>query len=143
MLLGQAHPQQKGGDRRKRVYTEEQIRAHRKKTRELDKNNRKRKTATNKAWREANPEKYYIYKRRCWIKRHYGITIEQYEELLTKQDNKCLICESGIILGKRKGQKNAALDHDHKSGKLRGFLCNTCNAGLGAFQDSPIIMENA
>lgn len=35
------------------------------------------------------------------------------------------------------------LDHDHKTGKVRGFLCRLCNTGLGAFRDSQTFLQNA
>ena len=45
----------------------------------------------------------------------------------------------------RKGQSLdvVAVDHCHKSGQIRGLLCNACNKGLGLFKDSPIILEKA
>jgi hypothetical protein len=67
------------------------------------------------------------------IKRRYGITWEEYTELLTKQGGGCSIC------GSTKGSKKAALlfvDHDHKTGKVRGLLCIRCNYMLGYSRDS-------
>jgi hypothetical protein len=56
--------------------------------------------------------------------------------LRTKQQrNNCAIC--GIQL------KRACLDHDHKSGKIRGVLCFKCNSGLGHFEDSSTILLKA
>lgn len=39
--------------------------------------------------------------------------------------------------------KNTHIDHDHKSGVVRGVLCNRCNLGLGYFQDDPQCLINA
>jgi hypothetical protein len=50
---------------------------------------------------------------------------------------KCEIC-GDVVSGRR-----LAVDHCHDTGKLRGFLCNTCNAGLGMFKDSMFIMGRA
>ena len=44
-------------------------------------------------------------------------------------DGKCGIC------GQERGERNHALDHDHKTNKLRGILCHKCNVGLGYFAD--------
>lgn len=75
----------------------------------------------------------------------YGITLEQYNEMLRKQDNKCKICnkESYMYDNRIKGFKNLAVDHDHKTGKVRGLLCDSCNHGLGNFRDNIDTLYNA
>lgn len=59
-----------------------------------------------------------------------GITLEQYNDLLTKQNGKCAICFSV--------DKNRALsvDHCHLTGQIRGLLCTSCNNALGLFKDN-------
>lgn len=59
----------------------------------------------------------------------YGLTFNQYECLLEACNNACMICGESFEVRK------ACLDHDHKSGDIRGLLCIQCNAGLGMFQD--------
>ncbi len=61
----------------------------------------------------------------------YGITIEQYNQMLITQDNKCAICY------RDQTQFNTVLcvDHCHKTGKVRGLLCNHCNLGFGLFEE--------
>ena len=67
------------------------------------------------------------------LKRFYGITIEQFEEMKQAQDGKCAICKTT----EPKGRHNVfAVDHCHKTGKVRGLLCNKCNVGLGSFCDN-------
>lgn len=64
-----------------------------------------------------------------------GITREQYREMLLAQNNVCAICEkpeSRMFKGKA---MRLTLDHCHKTGKTRQFLCHMCNIGLGAFDD--------
>ena len=61
----------------------------------------------------------------------------EYNKLLKKQNKKCAICES------KKGSKNLAVDHCHKTGKIRGLLCNKCNRGLGYLGDSIKIIKRA
>lgn len=46
----------------------------------------------------------------------------------------CAICDSAEPL---------VVDHDHKTGAIRGMLCNHCNRGLGHFKDDPILLELA
>ena len=63
------------------------------------------------------------------LKKTYGITIQQYDVILEKQNGKCAICGGGT-------SKNFfAVDHNHRSGKVRGLLCARCNTGLARFMD--------
>ena len=36
-----------------------------------------------------------------------------------------------------------AIDHDHSTGRLRGFLCFSCNTGIGKFKDSTALLSMA
>lgn len=63
------------------------------------------------------------------LKKHYGITLEQYNEMLSAQNDRCALC------GTEKNGKTFHVDHDHKTGKVRGILCYKCNVGLGSFDD--------
>ena len=61
----------------------------------------------------------------------YGLTIEDYEKLLIKQDNKCAICKSAPC-----GRWNQLdVDHCHTTGNVRGLLCHKCNRALGLLGD--------
>lgn len=74
------------------------------------------------------------------VKRKYNLTIEQYNALLLKQDNKCAICftdSPGINI------MRFAVDHDHATSQVRGLLCSWCNTGLGQFKDNISLLENA
>jgi len=62
----------------------------------------------------------------------YGITIEQYGEMLEAQGGVCAICREPCPSG-----KNLAVDHCHETGAVRGLLCARCNSGIGQFLDSP------
>lgn len=69
----------------------------------------------------------------------YGINLIQFEEMRDIQDQKCYICrkEEKII-----GHK-LCVDHNHKTGRVRGLLCRNCNTGLGKFQEDLLTMLNA
>ena len=58
-------------------------------------------------------------------------------EFYALQDGKCAIC------GKRDELRRLALDHCHKTGKLRGLLCMQCNTGLGQFRDDTNLLQKA
>lgn len=61
------------------------------------------------------------------LKRKYGLSIEDYNDLLTKQGGVCAICK-GLP---SKSFRWFAVDHDHQTGLVRGLLCQRCNGGLG------------
>jgi hypothetical protein len=63
------------------------------------------------------------------IKR-YGVRPEEYNRLLDEQNHACRICREQCITKAR-----LAVDHDHKTGRVRGLLCDRCNKGLGLFRD--------
>lgn len=65
----------------------------------------------------------------------YGITADEYRELVAKQKGRCAIC--------KKKPTVLHVDHCHNSRKVRGLLCGTCNRGLGMFYDDPLLMELA
>jgi predicted transcriptional regulator len=73
----------------------------------------------------------------------YGITGQQYRELLAAQGYGCAICSStdGMLRLGRKLRLN--VDHCHVTGKVRGILCNSCNNGLGRFRDNPDLLLKA
>lgn len=75
-------------------------------------------------------------KKKNWVlEKLYGITFEHYSEILKKQDNKCAICCG------TSGKRSLSVDHDHKTGKIRGLLCDNCNHGIGKFQDNIELLE--
>ena len=57
-----------------------------------------------------------------YLQRTYGITQEQYDQLLKYQGGSCFICDK-----EPKPGKNLQVDHDHKTGEVRGLLCWSCN----------------
>lgn len=80
-------------------------------------------------------EKVTQDKRAAWERRilqTYGITGEQYDELLKAQGGTCFICRRA-----NGASRKLAVDHDHKSGYVRGLLCRPCNNLLGHLRDDP------
>jgi hypothetical protein len=70
------------------------------------------------------------------IKRQFGI---DYQEWLDKQEGRCAICRTDDPSPKR----FFCTDHDHRTGKVRGLLCDRCNRGIECFRDDPKIIEQA
>lgn len=70
--------------------------------------------------------------RRNWLKRSYNISLEDYENLLQTQDTRCKVCFKNVEeIGKK-----LVVDHCHRTGKVRGLLCDKCNVALGLLQDN-------
>jgi len=80
---------------------------------------------------------YYRYRN---LKKLYGISREDYDSTLSKQEGKCAICRKDAA---DSVHGNLYVDHDHGTGNIRGLLCDKCNTGLGHFQDSADIMSEA
>ena len=99
-------------------------------------------------WKRDNPVPRLAYLRR-WL---YGITDEQYQAMLIKQDRKCSICKVLFSGGKGNRDKDSpCVDHDHtccpkgkSCGKcIRGLICRKCNIMLGNAQDNVETLSNA
>ncbi len=71
--------------------------------------------------------------------RKYGITEEDYFNLLEAQEGVCKICSNPPSSRDHKANKEGMfylhIDHDHTDGRVRGLLCTNCNNGLGRFKD--------
>lgn len=106
----------------------------------------KAKRAARIAARKSKPGNYLAtrtYNRQRKLRAKFGLTPEQYEEMLSKQNGVCAICEQPET-GKVRGiTKPLAVDHDHATGKVRGLLCDRCNHALGRMQDQPARLRRA
>ena len=71
-----------------------------------------------------------------YLKRQYGLTFEEFDVMLSKQDNCCAICGTDKP-SKNRGRVNRFhVDHSHTTGKIRGLLCKSCNIALGEIEDN-------
>lgn len=74
------------------------------------------------------------------LKRKFGITTEQYDELLRNQSGRCALCPK---TPEDEGQA-LAVDHDHKTGEIRGILCRYCNHRvIGRHRDADLLRRMA
>lgn len=72
------------------------------------------------------------------VERTYGLSIKDHTVLRALQDNRCAIC------GRRQKMQDLAVDHDHRTGAVRGLLCYSCNHELlGAAHDTPMLLVRA
>lgn len=114
---------------------------------QLEKSRRKycSDTCTKKAFIARDPKRHLIQQRKSHIKIKYNLTWESYTELYNSQKGKCKICETPVkLMGSNAEHSEVArIDHSHRTGKIRGILCNECNKGLGSFKDNIKSLKNA
>lgn len=109
---------------------------------------RNTKKAAHVKWAAENPEKVLAYNRKYYekngdqqrlrcretaarqLREKHNLTEEEHARLLT---NGCGICRA----------KATAVDHCHRTGKVRGGLCHKCNIGIGYFNDCALLLNNA
>lgn len=117
----------------KKEYNKEYWQKNREQLKEYNQNNKEHKKEYNKKWRQDNKDsnKEYRYKKR------YNLTLEEIDQMLIAQDHKCCIC------GKILMETNRHIDHNCRTGKVRGILCPKCNLGLGHFDDNPEFLRKA
>lgn len=77
----------------------------------------------------------YAYYRNYELVSKYGITLDEYLTQTSLRENRCDICLETV--------KTLHVDHNHTTGKIRGYLCGSCNRGIGLLKDSPRILESA
>jgi hypothetical protein len=121
----------------------------RKKRSKYYKKNKEKLSAINKIWMKEHREERKLYnqeynrinrerilkaKRNAAYKKLYGITLQQKEDMILNQDNKCLACGTDL---RKLDSKSICVDHDHNSKKIniRGILCQHCNTALGYMQE--------
>lgn len=88
--------------------------------------------------RQSGP-KYKEYQKNYKLFYKYGITIDIYNDLLNKQNHACKICKKTQLESK----EVLHVDHNHKTGDIRGLLCRDCNLILGFARDDKTILKAA
>lgn len=83
-----------------------------------------------KARAKADPQRHSVSRRYIQIKHKYGLAPDDADDMLEQQEYRCAICSVGVNLFSH-------VDHDHRSGRVRGFLCAGCNWLLGHGGDDP------
>ena len=80
-------------------------------------------------------ERYYK------LQQKYGISQQQWEQMLSDQHEACAICAIPFKDGPYNGR--ICVDHCHKTNRVRGLLCVDCNHGLGKFKDDSARLRQA
>lgn len=100
---------------------------------ESDAERQNKNAAYQRAWRLRNPDRAKSYD----LKRHFGVTLEEYAEMNLRQNGVCAICHQ------KDKHRSLAVDHCHTTGKVRGLLCSPCNKAIGALGDSVERLQSA
>lgn len=91
-----------------------------------------------KAWYLKNRERRLAvarerrYSRAATLKKKYGLTLEEYDQMVDERDGRCDICQrrpSGT-------HRSLCVDHCHETGRIRGLLCSPCNRAIGQLGDT-------
>lgn len=105
-----------------------------------------------KEWRETNPEVYKQSRHKHYqtnkvkvnlahkdwqLRRDHNLTLAEYDAECAKRTDKCDICK------KHCPGRKLRVDHDHSTQTRRGLICDSCNLGLGKFQDSSFVLRAA
>jgi hypothetical protein len=85
------------------------------------------------AWLSKNKARTKQQQQQYNRKRRYGISESEYQAMRQRQLDRCAIC----------GNVADVIDHDHKTGLVRGLLCRPCNVALGGFRDDPELLRAA
>lgn len=118
------------------------------KAKKWQKNNPEKVKETRKNWQKNNPNykkdyfkknpekaKEQIFKSLMWRSK-VKMTYTEFKEMLKGQNGKCVIC--GKV-----DRRRLSVDHCHKTGKVRGLLCHSCNVALGLFKDDIKLLKKA
>lgn len=106
---------------------------------EFDHRTKEGRQAYQNAWRKLNP---HFEKARA-LRDSFGLSLEDYQRMHDAQGGRCAICDSPEGETRNGKVKMLAVDHCHKTGKIRGLLCSPCNQAIGKLRDDSAIMRRA
>jgi len=121
----------------KQYYEENHKRIH-KYQKQYREDNREQIRERDSQYYKENIEAIKEYSRKWHLKDKFNLSHEDWLKIWNNQNGKCAICK--IVFPT---PSDACVDHDHKTGKIRGLLCIKCNAGIGYLNDDPKITSMA
>lgn len=94
-----------------------------------------------KTWQQSDNGKKAA--RKAHLAQKYDITLQKYDEMLEEQNSCCIICGTDVENCDKGSGNRLVVDHCHKTNKVRGLLCNSCNLLLGYAKDNVTILQSA
>lgn len=98
--------------------------------------NKERVNASQRRRRAERGDEYKRKEREGHLLRKYGIRLRDFETLIFAQMGLCAICG-------RNERQRLHVDHDHRTGVVRGLLCGKCNKAIGLLEEEPTILRSA
>lgn len=101
-------------------------------------NNKDKRKEYLERYKKENRDKFKLNVRKARLKFDYGITLDEYNSILSSQNGRCAICKSLPSINRR-----LCVDHNHSNKKVRGLLCDRCNKALGLLHDDISSLKSA
>lgn len=92
--------------------------------------NREKYNKNMRDWRKNNPEEVKDHD----LRRTYGIGLDEYNKMKGEQSSVCAICKEPP-----KGKRPLVVDHNHRTGRVRGLLCYGCNRALHVLESHELL----
>lgn len=97
-----------------------------------------------KGWRERNPSAKKAGAKATYYKATFGLTVEQVDVLIAKQNGVCAVCGNAeTFIGNGGKVRGLCVDHCHATGTIRGMLCSACNGLLGHARGNQATLQAA
>lgn len=102
-----------------------------------EKHRKKSNEERKKVYQERKAKTTFETRKDKRLKLRFNISLSDFQKMLEDQDSKCYICETLFIT-----DRDAHVDHNHKTGRIRKLLCRPCNTSLGLLEENRQILSN-
>jgi len=101
-------------------------------------------TLTKESAAKRDPELRKTTSRKFHLKKKYGLSLEEYQQMWEEQGGVCKVCgrPEGRVTNPEGKVSSLSVDHNHETGEVRGLLCHACNTALGQLNEDPAIIQN-
>ena len=103
--------------------------------------NKEKAVLRSKQWELDNSERSKFNHQSKHLKRKYGISLDDYTIMFNAQEGKCKLCNNYETLKVKTITKKLAVDHDHRTGKIRALLCFRCNTSIALIENNPKLLN--
>lgn len=103
--------------------------------------NRDRILSKQLRYRAENKDLIKAKQRENWTKYAWGISREEYQAKIDSQNGVCAICKRVPLPRRNRLGAAFCVDHNHKTNKLRGMLCDPCNIAIGLLDEDAVRLD--